>query len=252
MRIIDAHSHLNLKSEAPLNDFLAEMDSCNVERSLLILNIAEEREAFIKEYETYLSNNDRFALSCGLDINNSESKNDLDKILDKTGKQVVIKIHPKLFRIEYRDIQKVVESVSEYNNLPIMVDSLYYGEDIEHHIGVELSVALAREYRDRNIIVAHSGSVDFLKCMMACRYMPHVSFDYSFIQSFFSKTSLRLDMVNFLKRTSNRIMFGSDRPSFNMKQTINDMLSIAKEADLTDIQLDDVMYGNALKMYWES
>lgn len=103
---------------------------------------------------------------------------------------------------------------------------------------------------NRNSIVAHSESLDFLKCMMSCRSMPHVLFDYSFIQSFFNQTSLRFDMVNFLKRTSNRIMFGSDRPSFNLKNTIDDMLSIATEAALSDTQLDDVLYGNAVKTYW--
>lgn len=250
MRIIDAHSHINIRSEEPLKDLLSEMDANDVERSLVILNLPEERKYFMNEFNLYLSNRDRLALSYGLDFHNPESKKDIDNIIDKTGNKIVIKIHPKLFRIKHHEIEKVVESVREYDDFPIIVDSLYYGEDIEHHIGVDLSVALAREYKNRNIIVAHSGSLDFLKCMMSCRYMPHVLFDYSFIQSFFNQTSLRFDMVNFLKRTSNRIMFGSDRPSFKLKNTIDDMLSIATEAALSDTQLDDVLYGNAVKTYW--
>lgn len=250
MRIIDAHSHLNLKAENPLCDLLSEMDLNHVERALLILNLPEERNAFKHEFELYLANKERIAISYGLDLHKIESKIELDEALNKIGDKIVIKIHPKLFNIVREEVPLVIESLREYKGIPVMVDSLYYGEDIENHIGLDLSVALAREYSDRNIIVAHSGSLDFLKCMMACRYIPHVFFDYSFIQSFFNHTSLRLDMVNFLSRTSNRILFGSDRPSFKLDRTILDFIDIAKESGISESQLDDVMYGNALGLYW--
>lgn len=250
MKIIDAHSHINLKTENPLQDLLIEMDENNVERSLLILNMPEERSAFLKEYELYRENRERIALSYGFDIHNSVSKVDLDKILELDGGKITIKIHPKLFGIVREEIPQVIEAVREYVGLPIMVDALYYAEDIEHHIGVELAVSLAREFNDRKIIVAHSGSLDFLKCMMACRYLPYVYFDYSFIQSFFNHTSLRLDMVDFLSRTSNRIMFGSDRPSFSLGKSIADFLDIAKESRISSAQLEDVLYNNASKLYW--
>lgn len=250
MRIIDAHSHINPKADNPLQDLLFEMDENNVEKSVLILNLPEEREIFQNEYDLYLANKDRFALSYGLDFNNKKSKIELNAIIEKTDGKVAIKIHPKLFRFERKDIPAIIESVREYEGLPIIVDSLYYGEDIEHHIGVDVSVALAREYNDRNIVVAHAGSLDFLKCMMSCRYMFHVSFDYSFIISFLNHTSLRMDMVNFLSRTSNRIMFGSDRPSFQISKAIADMQSIAEDSGINDKQLEDIFYTNALKVYW--
>lgn len=250
MRIIDAHSHINPKADNPLQDLLFEMDENNVEKSVLILNLPEEREIFQNEYNLYLANKDRFALSYGLDFNNKKSKIELNTIIEKTDGKVAIKIHPKLFRFERKDIPAIIESVREYKGLPIIVDALYYGEDIEHHIGVDVSVALAREYNDRNIVVAHSGSLDFLKCMMSCRYMPHVCFDYSFIISFFNHTSLRMDMVNFLSRTSNRIMFGSDRPSFKVSKAIAEMQNIAEDSGINNNQLEDIFYTNALKVYW--
>ena len=85
--------------------------------------------------------------------------------------------------------------------------------------------------------------------MMATRYLSNVYYDYSFIQTFFQNTSLRLDMVDFLRRTANRIMFGSDFPSFQIDNALSNMKSLANEAGLSDEQIGTVMGLNAERIY---
>ena len=97
--------------------------------------------------------------------------------------------------------------------------------------------------------MAHSGSVELLKCMMATRYLPNVYYDYSFVQSFFQHTSLRIDMVDFLRRTANRIMFGSDYPSFQYDNVLNNIQSLVNEAGLDEEQTGMVMGLNAERVY---
>ena len=97
--------------------------------------------------------------------------------------------------------------------------------------------------------MAHSGSIQFLKCMMATRYLPNVYYDYSFIQSFFQHTSLRLDMVDFLKRTPNRIMFGSDYPSFPIDSCLDNFMSLFEESGLDREKLGGLLSGNAEIVY---
>lgn len=239
--------HLDLMMEAPLHHLLKVMDSQDIEKGLLILNLPEERRAFDKELVLYINNMDRLWVGCGLNIHDKTSFNDFETYLSK-GINAKIKIHPHLFCITEEDIPLVIDSLTKYDT-QIIVDSLYYGKEIEYHNGIKMGVAMARAYPNRKVVMAHSGSLDFLKCMMATRYMPNVYYDYSFIQNYFNKTSLRLDMVDFLRRTPNRIMFGSDCPSFSIANAKGAFYSIIQESGISQSQIEDVFYNNVLKVY---
>lgn len=247
MKVVDAHIHINTKVEKPLEELISRLDDSQVEKCMLILNTPEERCAFENEINVYKDNVDRFWIACGLDIHNKSSYEDFERYC-ALGLSPMIKIHPSMFSISKEEIPAVVESVIKYE-CPIIVDSLYYGERIEFHNGIEMGVALARANKNRKVVMAHSGSLDFLKCMMSTRYMFNVYYDYSFIQNFFNHTSLRLDMVDFLRRTSNRILFGSDSPSFTIQSAKDELMKIAMEANLTDEQLENLFYKNAFIAY---
>ncbi len=246
--IIDAHLHLDLKEQNPLTSLLAKMDEEDIEKCVLILNMPAERKTFLKDIQVYNQNKGRFIILSGINVHDESSINEFEQLmnLDCTPG---IKIHPRLFELTLDDIPWYIDFCEKYPGLPIMIDSLFYGEMIEHHIGVEYGVHLARHFKDRKIIMAHSGSLDFLKCMMATRYLNNVYYDYSFIQSFFKNTSLRLDMVEFLRRTSFRIMYGSDYPSFKLAECKNDFAALITEAGLSEKQTRDVLYNNALEVY---
>ena len=246
-RIIDSHIHLNLKKERPLEDLLAQMDANQVERSMLILNNDEERKAFCAEISVYKENKHRLWVASGLNIHDDNSQKKTDELFDM-GIRVCIKIHPHMFGLTKEEIPEVLKVLEEYET-PVIVDALYYGKEIEYHNGVEYGVAIGRAFPERKMVIAHAGSLDFLKCMMATRYMPNVFYDYSFTQSFFNRTSLRMDMVDFLRRTTNKIMWGSDFPSFAIDKAYSDFMSIAEEAGITNEQLRDVLYNNAIKVY---
>ena len=246
--IIDAHLHLDLKETSPLSSLLYKMDDTGVDKGVVILNMPEERAAFIKEYCLFEQNRERFWVLSGLNVHDAQSVTDFEKLVS-LGCKPGIKIHPRLYELSLNDIPWYIDICEHFKGVPIMIDSLFYGEMIEHHIGVEFGVHLARRFRDRYIIMAHSGSLDFLKCMMATRYMDNVYYDYSFIQSFFKNTSLRLDMIDFLKRTSFRIMYGSDFPSFKLEECENDFRALINEAELNEKQIRNVFYNNAIEVY---
>lgn len=246
--IIDAHLHLDLKDSNPLSTLLHKMDETGVDKSVLILNMPEERAAFLKEFNLFEGNRRRFRLLSGINVHDEQTVTDFEKLVS-LGCEPGIKIHPRLFELSLNDIPWYFQICERFPDAPIMIDSLFYGEKIEHHIGVEFGVYLARHFSKRYIIMAHSGSIDFLKCMMATRYMDNVYYDYSFIQSFFKNTSLRQDMIDFLKRTSFRIMYGSDYPSFKLEDCIVDFESLIHEAELNEKQIQNVFYNNAVEVY---
>ena len=249
MKIIDAHIHLNPSDEAAVTSLLHQLDAHDVEKAILILNVKEEYDAFIKDIASFKANSNRFWIAAGINIHDESSYARFDQ-LRQMGIAPKVKVHPHLFKIRKEDIEDVVKALEPYNT-QIIVDSLYYGEEIEYHNGVEVGLAIARQYPNRKVVMAHSGSVEFLKCMMLTRYLPNVFYDYSFIQTFFQHTSLRLDMVNFLSRTANRIMFGSDYPSFTLDSALDNMKSLAEEAGIKDEQIEMVFAQNANKVYGE-
>lgn len=245
--MIDAHIHLNLKDGSPVSGLLHQMDKHGIGKAMLILNQKEDYDAFIGDVNTYKTNQDRFWIASGINIHDNSSFSRFDDLC-QMGIEPKIKIHPRLFMIKKEDIELVVNSIAQYDT-QIIIDTLYYGHEIEYHNGIELGVAIALRYPKRHVVMAHSGSVEFLKCMMATRYLTNVYYDYSFIQTFFQHTSLRLDMVDFLRRTANRIMFGSDYPSFQFDNALNNIMSLANEAGLSEEQIGMVMGINAERIY---
>lgn len=247
MSIVDAHIHLDLKDKTPVSSLLSQMDSHGIEKAMLILNVKEEYDAFMAEIAAFQTNKKRFWIASGINIHDDSSFERFNELC-QMGFEPKVKIHPRLFKIKKEDIELVVEAIEPYNT-QIIIDSLYYGPEIEYHNGIETGVAIVLRYPERKVVMAHSGSIEFLKCMMATRYLPNVYYDYSFIQTFFQHTSLRLDMVDFLRRTANRIMFGSDYPSFSLDSAVDNMKSLANEAGLSEEQLGMVMKQNAEKIY---
>lgn len=251
-KLFDAHLHLNLKSDSPMKDLLDEMAATGVSKALLILNLPSEVDAVLLEQTMYQQNADKFELAVGVNIHEENPRELFDrvrKIKNVSVEMICLKVHPCLFNLIKQDTKEVLSVLSTFGNNSIIVDSLYYGSNIENHIGVELGLAIAKSYPQRKVIMAHSGSLDFLKCMMLTRYLPNVFYDYSFTQSFFKNTHLRMDLIDFLRRTPNRVMWGSDRPSFKESITLEDFISLAKEANLLEDQIQDVLYNNAENVY---
>lgn len=247
MKIIDAHIHLKPTEEAAVTSLLRQLDTHGIEKAMLILNVKEEYDAFIKDIDSFYANRDRLWIAAGLNIHDDYSFKRFEELRQK-GIEPKVKIHPHLFQIKKEEIGDVVKLLEPYNT-EIIIDSLFYGAELEYHNGVETGLAIARQYPERKVIIAHSGSVEFLKCMMLTRYLPNVFYDYSFIQTFFQHTSLRLDMVNFLTRTANRIMFGTDYPSFAIENALENMNSLMEDAGLTEEQRLMVLAQNAEKVY---
>ena len=68
MKLIDAHIHLKPSEDAAVSSLLHQMDKQGVEKSMLILNVKDEYEAFIKDFQTYSSNKNRLWLAIGINI----------------------------------------------------------------------------------------------------------------------------------------------------------------------------------------
>lgn len=251
MNIIDAHVHLNPKNTRSFNDLIYQMDERNVNKGVLIINTREELDMFLENKKTFLEYKERFRLVCGVNIHETLPFQMFDE-LKLWDDSLDIKLHPLLYNYKKEDFYKIenvlVERLNDFRN--IVIDTLYNDEHFENHIGIELGAYLARKFPQKKVVLAHSGSVKLLECFAFTRQIPNIFYDFSFVATYFDHTHIRFDMINYLKYTSNRIMFGSDYPSFKIENAIAHICDLFKEANMSDEQINDVLYSTAERIYF--
>ncbi len=248
--IIDAHLHVPKTKENAISVLLRDMDRASVEKSVLIVNTEDELDTIKRNWTVFLTNRDRFHVVSGVNIRLSDPLG-IHRFFADHGVDSEVKLHPKMYGYTMEDFRAITQTLSSLRFRVITIDSLCFGEQLENHIGMELAIGLAQFFPDKRIVIAHSGFIKLLECQMYTRNLQNVCYDLSFTASYINHTSVRLDMVNFLKYTSGRIMFGSDYPDFDFERAVGSLDDLCSEAMLTDDAWNQVFRKNALKVYWD-
>ncbi|NMD37389.1 MAG: amidohydrolase family protein [Christensenellaceae bacterium] len=243
---IDAHSHL--PKDGKLSTLLDNMNNENVEKLVLILNSKEEFDVFKKEINIFKLNSSRFGVLLGLDYRNFVHIQNID-FLNVNNIHYGIKLHSRYTNITKNDFDKVIKIIHSIKTNVILVDSFPYGADYKTHIGIELSIELANAFKNKKIILAHSGGIDLLKCMLLTRSLSNVFYDLSLTVPYLFNTSIHADIIHFIRYTSNRIMYGSDYPDFTIQNSKSKFMDIIKESGIDENSINNIMYKNALEIY---
>lgn len=245
-KIIDSHIHIDVNSKNPISDLINYLNENNIDKANLIVNNIDELECIKNEsdsIELLNSNRDRINITAGLckEIYNFFIKKDF--LID-------IKIHPRMFNYIKEDFGTIYEQLKDIRFRNIVIDTLIFDDKYDSHIGIQLGTFLARKFQDRKIILAHSGSIELLYCQMVTRNLSNIFYDLSFTSAYLNETHIRQDMINFIKHTNSRILFGSDYPSFDMKRAIESLYEICQEAKISEESLNDIFYNNANEIYF--
>ena len=250
-RIIDAHLHVNTKDSKPLRSLISEMDEAQIEHAVLIVNSLDEMSAIKEEIELFEDNCNRFHIVAGLNIHSKEPFRIIN-FFHEYGYMPDIKIHPRLHGYTIDDTETLCSFIEKncFETRNILVDAAFMGDQIDNHIGIPLSISLAKNLKNKNIIIAHTGSTKMLECQMLTRWIPNIFYDLSLSSSYLINTSVRFDMINLIRYTNNRIMYGSDYPSINMKTAIENFRTLCKEANVSNTQIESMFYYNAEKLYF--
>lgn len=247
--IVDVHIHVNAAlKERALPQLIEDLEEDGVAAGVLIVNTKEQMDIVRSQERILLENRNRLKIVSGINIHNKNPYAIYEYFYSK-GLYPGIKIHPKLFDYKVKDFSRIEESIARVDCDIIVVDTLYFGEQIDNHIGIELGIFLAKAFPEKTIVLAHSGSIKLLECQMYTRNLPNVYYDLSFTASYLNHTSIRMDMINFLKYTSGRIMYGSDYPDFAFGRAFSSMLELCEDARLTEEQVRNVFSDNAKRIY---
>ena len=250
--VYDAHIHIPVKYENPYNRLMDECHKSRLEGGLLIINTKDEADIFWKHYRDLKDGELGFIpdIAWILNVHSRDWKSPFDKLSDLNQKYAV-KIHPRISNITRDDFDKVLDCVKQIETENVIIDNWIYGPSIENHIGTELTIYLAERLTDKRIVMAHSGGVRILETMLLTRPISNLWYDLAETCQYFPNTSVYMDMLHFIKYTNNRIMFGSDYPDFEISHSINMMEDALDMANVSEDEVNDIMYATAKKIYGE-
>jgi predicted TIM-barrel fold metal-dependent hydrolase len=240
-KIFDSHIHFNMKVNDPINDFKEQVDK--LEGFILILN--NEKEKILFEENLLNTFKKLFPLSA-IAINYELANTDfIEKISDFKIK-MGIKLHPRLSKITVDKFETVVHILEKIKFDFIVIDCFYYGSSLETHTNLELSIFIAKYFKDKKILLAHGGGHKVLEYMLYTRDLKNVYYDFSLSSNYLQNTSARIDIVNFIKFNSLKVFFGSDYPDFTVSNSIDIYNQLMIEAKLDEEQKKRIYYSNVL------
>ena len=247
--MIDAHTHLNIDTQDAIKEYANVLKKSNIDASVLILNGYKYMRFFWKyaDYFFELCHNTHLAIL--LDINNPQYFEESVKLADKYGIDYSIKLHPRLTDISEKDFQSIGQYISRYNFRSIIIDSFLYGSRKENTCYIELSTYLAKSFRDKSVVMAHFGGIKVLESMLRTRELKNIFYDCSFSINYLKGTSVWMDLRHCILYSADRVMFGSDMPSFTPEDSKNSVLELL--GNQPKALYDNIFSNNARRIYFE-
>lgn len=211
-KIFDSHIHFNMKAESPSIDFKEQVKG--LEGFILILNNEKEKVLFEKSFlDTFTQLFPLSAIAINYELANNQFLEKITNLNIKLG----IKLHPRLSNItldKFESIASIIENI-KFNF--IIIDCFYYGSNLETHTNLELSIFIAKYFKETKIILAHGGGHKVLEYMLYTRDMKNIYYDFSFTVVYLKDSSAWIDIIKFFRFNENRILFGTDYPECNIE-----------------------------------
>jgi predicted TIM-barrel fold metal-dependent hydrolase len=231
-----------MKADNPTIDFKEQVK--DLEGFILILNNEEEKALFEKSFfDSYTELFPLSAIAINYELANSRF---LEKINDSNIK-LGIKLHPRLSNITLDKFSAIASFIENIKFDFIIIDCFYYGSSLESHINLELSIFIAKYFKNTKIILAHGGGHKVLEYMLYTRDLKNIYFDFSLTSNYLKNTSVRQDILNFIKFNYKKVFFGSDYPDFTVKKSIDTYIELLQDTELNVEQKESIFADNILE-----
>ncbi|WP_295916194.1 hypothetical protein [uncultured Anaerovibrio sp.] len=246
--MIDAHTHFNLEVDDPTNEYIKTLHEAGIDEAVLILNSPEEMEIFWENEDKLMAQLKRIHIVFLFDVKHRDFFDKSARMAEKKKLEYSIKLHPRLTNITKNDFDAIAKYIGEYSFRNIVIDSFLYGSNLESFCYIDLAIFMARKYPEHNVVMAHFGGIKALETMLCTREVNNIFYDCALSVDYLKGTSVWLDLKHCINYSGNRVMFGSDLPSFNPKDTVNNLKEML---DQQYICLSEcLLEKNARKIYF--
>lgn len=226
---------------------------CHIETGLEKYNIdTESKNIIFNSIESYRRFADKVAAPDVISIVfDYRSNYEAVKEIVAAGKVKALKIHSKIQKISEKDYPVLMAKLAELNTrLPIIIDAIYYGDELEFQPSLQYIIAIAKQFKDNPIIVAHSGGYDVLKYFYHLKTLPNIYFDLSLSLSYMRHTSIFADFKNLIRfGDSSKILFGTDYPTIDPKTHLDVFMEVSKELNLSEEAIHQILFSNSKALF---
>ena len=240
--LFDAHLHLDPGKASPIDDLLEELRSNGIAGANLILNSPEEKECFRRDRAKLEKSGVRFVYSLTYDRESFD-------FMRRAGIPFWMKVHPRLENLTAGDIPRLAEIVAKEDPAGIIVDCWPDDLSPENDCGAKIGTALAAGFPQKPVVLAHAGGIFFRETLFLSRKPRNIFYDTALTANYFFGSAMRQDFVYALRFFGGRIMFGSDRPDFPVKEALRVMEEILRCAEADDELRRRYSGANARRIY---
>lgn len=239
MNIFDSHVHLDIKNPNSVIEYINDDRLLGIN---LILNSDIEKQYFFHLIDEIRNSKKKILLTVTQDYRKDNM--DLVRKLNDSGfEKYALKLHPRIEKYSHNDIIGIIKYIKENDFIYIIVDAFDYGHELQYQISKELVIELALAFPNKKVIVAHSGGYKVLEYSLTMKNLVNVFYDISYM-NYFRLSSVINDFKQFIAYNSNRILFGTDFPSFRLNDTIELLENITNDLPDKDIIRDRILLQN--------
>jgi len=239
----DSHIHFNINALDIIEDFKDHVNA--LEGFILILNTMKEKEIFLEHFFSQFR--EQFPLSV-IAFSYELASEPFIKSLMSRGIRFGIKLHPRLSNITRDKFPDIAEIVAEIDPEFIIVDCFYYGSNMDTHTNLDLAIFIAKYFQEKNILLAHGGGHKLLEYMLYTRELNNIYYDLSLTVNYLQNTSVKQDMLNFIKYNYQRVFFGSDYPDFKVETAEKAYLDLIEQIELNG-EAKEMLFSKNIKAF---
>ncbi|MCB9036085.1 MAG: amidohydrolase [Lewinellaceae bacterium] len=234
MKIFDCHLHIE-----------QGLDNYNI--------ITERKNVIFNHIESYRKYSDSLMPSDTISLI-FDYKNHFEYIKNLVEERTInaLKIHSRIQKIRLFDYDKLYDrfQIIANKDLPVIIDSFYYGSDYEVQPNMAKSIEMIKMFPNTKFIIAHAGGIKVMEYFLHMKNLENVYFELSLSLAYLRYASVFQDYKALLKFGNyDKILFGTDYPFINPKQQLSTFLHIAKELKIPDKDLQKILYDNAKSIF---
>jgi predicted TIM-barrel fold metal-dependent hydrolase len=162
-----------------------------------------------------------------------------------------LKIHPRLHGYEARHIAEIKDTLCAAPVRPrgVAVCCFPWGADLRYDISLPLVIELAKALPDVTILATHGGGYQSWQFRAHASPLKNVVFDFSATMSYYFGSDLLRPFQRYLRYSPERILFGSDWPTGDTTEHIDECVRLAGEVSVSEEDLEKILLGNAERLW---
>ncbi|NOX15369.1 MAG: amidohydrolase family protein [Epsilonproteobacteria bacterium] len=128
----------------------------------------------------------------------------------------------------------------------IAIDTSYGTLNLYRNDNLKLSTLIANKIKKSPIILLHSGGARVLEAMLIAESQNNIYLETSFSILCYHNSSIEQDFAFAYKKIgTNRVLYGSDSPYINLKESISFTSKYLQKYNFLDSEIENIFFNTA-------